>query len=295
MKFLMKFIPSISGLRNMPVIESLAIPFIVGLAAWCVNLIMNFKWWQIHIQIIPRKPWQFSGGWLIVAVPLLLALWSDYRFSHRVMGGTIEHTVSTQVMSLLQTPNSEWIATPFDNYTWIPPLLAKSMKIAYVFRPWHWKGRDFPNPLIEASTDPHSVTQPGYLQYVDGYFMIKNPENEYAQVISNSDGKFHACQAEAFGGNIDVSCDASTPAGILVVHDNSWSGWSVKVDGKLQTLIKDQRLRTTAPAGMHTYSFRYRPWDVAVGLFVSLCGIILSVFILVRRNVKGSNSLNPLQ
>jgi hypothetical protein len=291
MRFLMKFIPPISGLRSMQVIEGLAVPLIVGLAAWSVNLIMNFKWWQIHIQIIPGKPWQFSGGWLILAVPLLSALVSDYQFSHEVMGETNEHTASSKVISLLQTPSSEWIAAPFENYNWIPPLMAKSMKIAYAFRPWHWKGRDFPNPFIETSTDPHSVTQPGYLQYVDGYFMIKNPENEYAQVISNSDGKLYPCQAEAFGGNINVSCDESTPAGILVVHENSWSGWSVKVDGKPQALLKDQWLRTEAPAGMHTYSFRYRPWDVPVGIFVSLCGIILSVFILVRRNVKGSKPI----
>jgi uncharacterized membrane protein YfhO len=101
------------------------------------------------------------------------------------------------------------------------------------------------------------------------------PENEYALV--EADGNFIPCVAQAHGGNIDVSCNTSQ-SGVLIVHENSWDGWYASVDGQpTQLLDNNNWLSVAAPAGQHTFSFRYRPWDVWVGLLVTVIGIILAV------------------
>jgi hypothetical protein len=70
---------------------------------------------------------------------------------------------------------------------------------------------------------------------------------------------------------IDVTCSASS-VGTLIVHENQWRGWQLWVDGERRDLITDRWLSTPAEAGAHAYQFRYRPWDVLLGLLVTISG-----------------------
>jgi hypothetical protein len=49
--------------------------------------------------------------------------------------------------------------------------------------------------------------------------------------------------------------------------------------------------------GKHTYHFRYRPWDVWVGISLSLLGIILSLILWfrARQTIQPSDGAVPLQ
>ena len=59
------------------------------------------------------------------------------------------------------------------------------------------------------------------------------------------------------------------------------------MDGEPIKLVGFERLEVIAPAGEHTYQFRYQPWDVFLGLALSLIGVILSIYI--WRTNPGSN------
>jgi uncharacterized membrane protein YfhO len=81
----------------------------------------------------------------------------------------------------------------------------------------------------------------------------------------------------------DVTC-ASDTGGLLVVTENPFSGWKAKIDGKPARLVlHDNWLALNVPAGNHTYQFRYRPWDVPVGMLLTLCGLGLIVWLLFFR------------
>jgi uncharacterized membrane protein YfhO len=80
---------------------------------------------------------------------------------------------------------------------------------------------------------------------------------------------------------IHVHCN-SNQSGILVVEEFSWTGWQVTKDGFRATLLSDEFLSTRAPEGEHTFVFRYLPLDVALGLCLTLIGIVSAIWLWVR-------------
>ncbi len=65
--------------------------------------------------------------------------------------------------------------------------------------------------------------------------------------------------------------------GTLVVRENSWSGWSARVNGKKAALEESQWLSVTVPPGPIEVRFRYLPLDVLVGALLTFVGIVLVV------------------
>jgi uncharacterized membrane protein YfhO len=74
-----------------------------------------------------------------------------------------------------------------------------------------------------------------------------------------------------------VVCSVSE-GGDLIVRENMWSGWKAWMDGERIQLIGKNWLQVKAPAGEHTYQFRYQPRDVSFGVFLSLIGLLLSIY-----------------
>jgi len=69
-----------------------------------------------------------------------------------------------------------------------------------------------------------------------------------------------------------------------IVYENQWSGWSATRDGRPSALGPGQWLTTAAPMGLHHYyAFRYRPWDVFLGLGLTLLGLLLAARLWVSR------------
>ena len=104
------------------------------------------------------------------------------------------------------------------------------------------------------------------------------------------------CRATALGGNIDVVCLTTEP-GTLVVQENQWTGWRAWRDGERIPLEHGPWLEVEAPLGEHEYEFRYRPWDVVLGIVLTVVGIVLAVWLWVtgprpQPEVEGSAS-NP--
>jgi hypothetical protein len=74
---------------------------------------------------------------------------------------------------------------------------------------------------------------------------------------------------------IDVVCDGELP-GRLIVRENMWSGWKAWRDGERVPLLGYLWLEAESPAGYHEYAFRYLPWDVPLGMLLSLAGMIMA-------------------
>jgi hypothetical protein len=102
------------------------------------------------------------------------------------------------------------------------------------------------------------------------YSVVESPGNAYSQVTMP--GSTNVCAAEGLGGHLRVACENSH-AGVLTLQENSYPGWRATMDGKPIPLLAGDVLQVTAPAGSHTYTFVYDPWDVKAGGLCLLAGL----------------------
>lgn len=286
LKLLMKIAPIFAGVRQTPVIAGLANPLILGLSAWGLDALLQIKWPRLGLIISDRSNY-ISGAiifLLILAIPLIWSLREAYIFSQDWLFTIKSDPTLPQKAHDLQTDASEWVNVPFGQHFWIIPGFDANLKISNGVRTWSWKNRQDPPVNKEATegvADPASLN---FLKAVDGIYYVSHPENEYAY-IQSGDQKI-SCRAKAVGGNIDVQCPES-PKGQLIVYENNWTGWVAWVDQTRTPLLSSDWLSTDAPAGKHTYQFRYRPWDVWVGIFLTGLGIVLSIILWFRaQNTK---------
>ncbi len=84
----------------------------------------------------------------------------------------------------------------------------------------------------------------------------------------------------------------SVKDGFLVLSDTYYPGWRATVDGITRPILRanyDFRA-LVLPRGDHVVLFRYRPSSFLIGLFISIAGLLLSVFVLfysLRREHSG--------
>ena len=287
LKLLLKFLPLTAGVRNPPQIAGLANPLILGLSAWGLDALLRIKWPKLGL--INSHPSVSSVGINIslffLAIILIWSLKDAYVFGQNWLRVEYINQPLYQYVSFVKTSNSEWINLPFGVHYWLIPANDMSLKISNGFRTWSWKNREDPPINQEVSSDAIDPATPTLIRVYKGLNYLSHFENEYAY-IQSGDQKI-TCKAEATGGNIDVVCPESAK-GTLIVYENNWTGWYAWVDKNRTPLLHSNWLSTDAPAGKHTYHFRYRPWDVWAGIFLSVFGIGLSVVLWFR--AKGIQS-----
>jgi hypothetical protein len=265
----------VASIRFHSVMASLAVPPILALAALGLDRLLRRPWPQVQFGLAggeaPRML-RVSLRWVML-VPLLLALFSAWSFGRNwIKTSSIEPKVA-QVLDSLETPGLQWVNPPFGEHAFVTPGVERGLKLGNGVRPWHWKNRSLPAPLLEADTQGQP---PGMEQQsvVAGVPIYAGPaEREYAQV-QHADA-MTVCTAQGQGGNIDVQCDLSQP-GMLTVRENNWSGWRATVDGEATALQPGPWLAVELPAGEHNVQLRYRPWDVPLGLLLGLVGVALA-------------------
>jgi hypothetical protein len=273
LKFVYRFIPQVGYLRFPDVMMILAVPFIIALSSWTLDYLLKSKL-IISLKSQSSEISSISFSWILFPLLLLLTIPPAYQFSQwRYNTHPVERP--TAVMDWLSSPSTtEWIRTHTPDFDWVPIAMQHGLKVTDVWRPWYWQDRKPPAPYLEATPDEVASSE----LKIDYLNLIRHDGNRYAAIsISTPDGGFFPCQAKAVGGHIDVSC-TSDVAGTLTVQENYFSGWTVKVDGVSAPLYKSDWLKVATPPGSHTYTFRYRPWDVWVGMALSLIGIIVAVF-----------------
>lgn len=273
------FAQLIGGLRYTSFIASLAVPPLIGLSMIGLDRLIA-GWPRLRVGLertgATASGLSFDTRWLLV-IPLLIALNQARLFSSVWMGtGSIDPYVR-RVVGALKTDGLQWVNVPLGEHFFVAPAIEQGLKLsADAFRTWHWHERPIPMPKLEANRGgpPPGMTQFATVEGINIH--VAQAVEEYASVVG-AEAERTACHAEGMGGDIDVTCDLSEE-GTLVVEENNWSGWMVQVDGAPADLVDAPWLSVRALEGLHTYSFRYRPWDVPLGFALLCVGILLSVW-----------------
>jgi hypothetical protein len=278
LKFIMPILPAAASIRNPSQIAGLANPLILGLSAWGLEGLLHVKWPKLALINQNTKGTIFGVNIIlfILAIPLFISLKQAYVFGQNWLTTISVDATLYQDVALLKTNVSDWINLPFGDHYWLLPVNDLNLKISNGFRSWNWSNRQDPPVYQEAIRESVDPSTPGFMMVYNGLSYVQHSENNYAFIQSGD--KQIVCKAQATGGNIDVVCPNS-PKGILTVYENNWSGWYAWVDQTRMPLLGSDWLSMNAPAGKHTYHFRYRPWDVWVGIILSILGLVLSLFL----------------
>lgn len=266
----------VTGIRNPPLIQGLAVPYILTLSSLGLQSILRTESHIVHFISsqagMPEKSARIHLKWPIAILIVLFSTLSVVSFAQKWIRSYSPPVNPYPTIELLKTEYAQWVQTPFGDYSFIPAALENNLKVRALFRPWNIKGPDLPLPYLEAVNISDGSKAPEY--------EIKPlPENQYAY-IATDEGNV-PCQAKARGGNIEVTCESAS-AGTLTVYERALSGWSALRDGEKVSLIYGSWLSVPAPEGKHVYAFQYRPWDAPLGLFLSICGWLLGILLLAR-------------
>lgn len=275
------------GIRYPAMIAGLAPPLILamsGLGAqavlvhpWPVFLLRIRQSYRLHLQIPVRV-----AAVLFLMTGMILSLVSVVEFSLPLLVAQPTLSIPEEIFRTVSTAEVEWVQTPFLEYGWFPEMLDRNMKIAVYQRPWDMKLWDVIEPRFLIFPNlPEPEVNPGWelIRRVGNYRIYFDEHAHYA-VLRTADGEI-PCTAKGLWGDLEVTCQ-SDAGGLLEVKEFAYSGWQAAVDGKSAKVGKTVFLSVLMPAGLHTASFRYRPWDVPAGLLISIFGWILSAAYLWR-------------
>lgn len=260
-------------IRNPNFGVGLAVTLIFGLAAIGLDQILNLKWPVVSVyNNVTKKSHPIDFRWLLAPI-LLWSITSVYEFNSqfRVLHEWPKELV--RAAESIPTQPAQWVRPVYGNWTYVAAAVRHNVKITETFRIWEMIGRPNPPMSLDSGNDPAMVNDPNYLKTVEGISFVLYPENFYAFVETDT-GRI-PCEAIADGGHIQVKCN-NAETGDLVVYENALQGWRVWRDGKSTPLEEGQWLKVSAPAGNHTYKFRYWPTDVLGGFVLTLIGLGLS-------------------
>ncbi|MBC8503439.1 MAG: hypothetical protein H8D34_01160 [Chloroflexi bacterium] len=274
LKWLVKILPGVAGVRHPPQIAGLAVPLILGLSAYGLQRLLDFEWpdfWLGTQNESQAWRWGFSTQWLLL-IPLLLSLKSGYEYSQFWVYMEERGEEIWQLLDELKTESLQWVNPPFGEHFYVEPALGERLKLSPGIMTWRWKDREFPVPYLEASYAGEPVGSPEFVGEAADIDIYARYDQPYAAVFY--DDGFEPCQAEGMGGQLAVVCDVAIP-GRLIVKENKWSGWKAWMDGERVTLTRSQWLAVDVPVGQHNFVFRYLPWDVPLGMAISVVGLVL--------------------
>ncbi len=282
LKVLVQISGFFGGFRNASLMGTLAIPPLLAFAAYGLDGLIKLAWPQLSIALrgIDRPFTITISLAVILIVPLGLALYTAFDFTRIFytvdnMAGIYKSYANAKAS--LKTAGLQWVALPFGEHYQIEPALSLGLKLTNVANTASWQGRAFPLPRTIVSRAPITDTQTiGRLDDIPIYLY---PDRDYAYVETSD--HHTPCSASGEGGDLFVTCTNDTP-GTLVMQEFSFNGWGAQRDGASVPLIDNNWLSVDAPAGTHTYEFHYRPWDVAVGLIITVFGLVLCAWLWVR-------------
>ncbi|HWQ45976.1 MAG TPA: hypothetical protein VN376_03865, partial [Longilinea sp.] len=169
---------------------------------------------------------------------------------------------------------AEWVSPIADS--WIPTILENQEKISYTYRPWGWLNQNDPQAYLGLVFNPQNDPIENSVQRIGELNLLINPVNEYAVVQTDTD--MIVCEGTSTGGIIEINCDNPVP-GNLVVLEHYYSGWTAEVNGNRVEFEYSPWLSIDLPPGENHIRFVYRPWDVWIGLILTLLGIGLCIYL----------------
>jgi hypothetical protein len=275
-RWLVEQVPSLALIRHTPLMAGLAVPGVLAVAAYGLDRTLALTFPQLSLRLRQAegdRALSLSTAWLI-AIPLVLGLRTSFLHARSWLQ-TFDSRRIQAVAERWSSPTLEWVQPPWGEHGWVELAMAHGLKVSPVWFPWRWEGRYAPAPRIEATRGAAPETA-AFLWSAEGVDAYLHEARHYAWV--QGAGEPIGCSATGGAGDITVRCP-NGPGGELTVEENSWSGWRAWVDGEPTQLLEGDRLRVHAPEGEHEFRFRYLPWDVPVGLLITLTGIGLCVWL----------------
>lgn len=270
-------IPQIAYLRWGSIISGMTVPLVVAMAAWSLDYILKAEWWPcLDMGKYNPRARKISLSFAVISLPAAFCLFNLYQQS-QIWLVDRDINLSKPVINELTPANSQWVTPNLNDYSWMRVILEGGGKLTNTWRPWFWKDHEAPPAYLIAEYKSKDNTQKNIIAEYDSIVVMRFSEEQYARV---STGKGSVpCQARSTGGLIDVSCN-NEEHGVLTVIENYWDGWYGEMDRKPINLFPGKYLMAEAQAGIHTYQFRYQPWDVWVGLGVSMLGWLLALYLI---------------
>jgi hypothetical protein len=278
LKWIVKVIPAVAGVRHPPQIAGLAVPLILGLSAYGLERVFNLGWpdmWFGFSQPSERLGRTISMKWFLL-VPLVLSLRSGYEFTTAWIYTDRQTPELQLLLDSLKTETLQWVNPPFGEHFYIEPAVAMDLKLSPGIMTWRWKDRELPLPVLEANRAGRPSGPVAQIDSVDGVPIYIRYDQPYAAVLIGEQQV--PCLAAGSGGWLEVKCSTQS-AGRLIVKENMWSGWKAWRDRESVSLLGGTWLAVDAPAGKHTYTFRYFPWDVPLGIALSLIGVLSGLWL----------------
>lgn len=278
LRWIAKIFPGIAGVRHPSQITGLAVPMILILSAYGLEYLINLPWPNLLLEFtesLKKFHWKITLRWILF-FPLIFSLREGYQFSKMWIYTDPQDDGLFALVDYLGTPSLQWVNTPFGEHQYIEYAIRKDLKLSPGIMSWNWEEREHPVPVLEANRAGPPSENAVQIAEVSGVPIYQRMDQQYAAI---TEGNFsEPCMAKGSGGHITVVCKTTSP-GKLVVQENTWTGWKVWVDGERAPLLGDRWLEVNALAGEHTYEFRYRPWDVPLGLILSFIGVLLCIYL----------------
>ena len=281
---LVTVLPGLAQVRHIAHAAGFAVPAVLALAGYGLDRLLEYPWPRVRLGLSQRESENtvsFNLAW-ILAIPLLASLRVADQFDQNFMW-TEDRRGVYQALQTLQGPGLEWISLPFGEHYWVEPGLAMGLKLTDVGTPWWWDGRELPGPRFEATRESRDSTV-SVCCALNEVPVYEYPANEYAVVEGG--GQTLPCPASGAGGDLSVAC--TSDGGTLTVRENAWAGWTATVNGQPVQLDPGPWLSVAVPAGAVEVRFRYLPWDVLLGVILTLMGVGLTIGLWVRANRQGN-------
>ena len=285
---LAKVLPFVGGLRHSSQIASLAVPLILVLAAYGLENLLKIPWPKLFLSNPEhsKTPATLPLQWLVVLPILFASVKGTYEFAQTWLHTEIREPEFYDIVNALKTDSTQWVEPPFGEHAFIEPSIAMGYKLSPGIQTWQWIDRKMPEPRIYITRDEVSLENFTLIDKVHGLYILENLNENYAEI--QVDDQIIPCKAKAQSGIITMSCEIDKP-GVLTVKENYWVGWRSWVDGTETPLIPSQWLQVQAQPGRHTYTFRYLPWDVIIGLILFIFGVGICITLWVQPNQSISN------
>jgi hypothetical protein len=268
----------LTRLRYASIMTVLVIMPLLSLAAVGLNHLLekpfNYFYWQLKED---NKLIQIPIIHIFLIVTLLFSLSDVAKSSHEFLYTVDLGQPDPGFKQYFISEAVQWVEPM--NTAFFPYLFMNHGKITNVVRGWWIKDRPKPTAAVLAvhhpdAPDPEASVSVGEVDY------YINSETSYAAILQGQSIQSNCNADTSGGGEIHISCpNPSNSAGTLIVQENYFSGWKAWMDGKRVKLDKHALFLTVnhLPPGSHDFVFKYQPWDIWLGLMMTLLGILYSL------------------
>lgn len=280
---LVKNLSFVQQFRFINVGASLAVQPLILIGAITFDELLKIKWGE---ALNPRLSSKLERlilpvQWVFVLILMTLSIKAPYSFGEDYL---VTHHVEfePEVLELFNTQSAQWVRPQV--YIFLPELMKRDSKVITFDKSWSWKGVEEIKPYLTIVDKNSGVDTTGTIKTYGNMSVLEDEAQIYSFV--RTDNLIEPCAAKSLGGQIDVFCSTSQ-AGTLIIREYYWKGWNAWMDGKPVDLEKNSDfLAVPAAEGSHLYQFRYQPWDVWVGMGLTLLGLFICFVLLVRKPIQ---------